>query len=163
MVDFLWKATTCRGIELVQLIISFAFLVLAVLSLRGMRWAYIAFVLLGLLYFPARVGFRLDPQPCELALNIPLAIHSLTNYGHIVRFALFFVMTWAQFRGRGWSVFTWTLLATMAMGVLVELAEGVSGRGHCRLRDLIPDAVGALLGQVIVFVWNSVRMRSRLD
>jgi hypothetical protein len=70
-----------------QLIIFFGFLVLAVLSLRGARWAYIVFVLLGVLYFPARVGFRLDPQPCELAFNASLAIYSLTNYAHIVLFA----------------------------------------------------------------------------
>jgi hypothetical protein len=35
---------------------------LGMLSLRGVRWAYFTFVLLGLLYFPARVGFRLDPH-----------------------------------------------------------------------------------------------------
>lgn len=36
------------------------------------------------------------------------------------------------------------------MGALVEISQGVTGKGHCRLRDLIPDAVGALLGSVIV-------------
>ena len=133
----------------------FAFLglfVLAVLSLRGVRWAYVAFVCLGLLYFPAKVGFRLDPHPCELTFGISLAIHSLTNYAHIVLFTLFFVMTSAQFRMSSWKSFIWAALITMTMGALVEIAEGVTGKGHCRSRDLIPDAAGALIGAVIVLL-----------
>jgi len=74
------------------LLMFLGFLVLGILSLRGVRWAYITYVLLGLLYFPAGVGFRLDPQPCEVALSIPLAIHSLTNYAHLVLFVWFFLM-----------------------------------------------------------------------
>jgi len=140
-----------------QLLISLGFLVLAVLSLRGKRWAYVAFVVLGLLYFPAQVGFRLDPHPCELAFNWSLAVFSLTNYAHIVLFALFFVMTRAQLRVRGWSRFAWAALATIVMGVLVEVAEGVTGKGHCRVRDLVPDGAGALLGQGLVFLWHGVR------
>jgi hypothetical protein len=144
-----------------KLVISLVFLALGVLSVRGVRWAYITFVLLGLLYFPASVGFRLDPQPCELAINIPLAIHSLTNYGHIVRFALFTVMTSAQFRSSNWSAFAWAAMAATVMGVLIEIDEGVTGKGHCRLRDMIPNAVGVLLGTVIVLLWNRLRRTPR--
>lgn len=137
------------------------FFLLGILSLRGVRWAYMTFVLLGLLYFPARVGFRLDLQPCEFTFDIPLAIHSLTNYAHIVLFALFFVMTSAQLRMSNGSDFTWAALATIAMGALVEVGQGVSGKGHCRLRDLIPDAAGALLGSVLVLLWKRIPTRPR--
>jgi hypothetical protein len=140
-----------------KLLVYLGFLVLGVLSLRGVRWAYITFVLLGLLYFPASVGFRLNPQPCELTLNIPLAIYSLTNYAHIVLFVLFFLMTSAQLRMSNWSGFAWAAIAAIIMGMLVELAEGISGKGHCRIRDLIPDAVGILLGSVTVLLWNMIR------
>jgi hypothetical protein len=34
--------------------------------------AYVAFVVLGLLYFPAKVSFRFAP-PCQLAFDMPLA------------------------------------------------------------------------------------------
>jgi hypothetical protein len=37
-----------------------AFVGRVVLSLRGVRWAHATFVVLGLLYFPAKAGFRLD-------------------------------------------------------------------------------------------------------
>ena len=142
------------------ILVFLVFLVLGVLSLRGVRWAYITYVVLGLLFFPARVGFRLDPHPCELAFNIPLALFSLTNYGHIVLFALFFVMTSAQFRMNKWSAFALAAVTGIGMGVMVELLEGITGKGHCRVRDLVPDTAGILLGAVIVLVWNRVRKRS---
>ncbi|HEY0083121.1 MAG TPA: hypothetical protein VGB61_10050 [Pyrinomonadaceae bacterium] len=137
------------------------FLALAVLSLRGVRWAYITFVLLGLLYFPASVGFRFDPRPCELAFGLSLAAHSLTNYAHIVLFAFFFLMTSAQLRMDDWPGFARAALATVVMGGLVELAQGLTGKGHCRSRDLIPDAVGILLGSAIVLLWKRVRGETR--
>ena len=71
-----------------------------------------------------RVGFRLEPRPCELTFDMPLAIYSLTNYPHIVLFALFFVMSSAQFRVSNWRSIIWPFLATIAMGMLVEGAEG---------------------------------------
>jgi hypothetical protein len=145
-----------------KLLVYIGFLVLGILSLRGMRWAYVAFVLLGLLYFPASVGFRLNPQPCELIPNIPLAVYSLTNYPHIVLFVLFFLMTSAQFRMSQWRGYAWATVACIAMGILVEVAEGISGTHHCRLRDLIPDAAGVVLGAGIVFLWNRKRARPRV-
>jgi hypothetical protein len=136
-------------------------LVLGVLALRGVRWAYVAFVVLGLLYFPAKVGFRLAPNPCQLTFDISLAMHSLTNYAHIVLFALFFVMTSAQFRVWNWPVFGWSAAATFMLGVLVEVAQGVTGEGNCRMRDLIPDAVGILVGSIIVLLLRRIGWRPR--
>lgn len=136
-------------------------LALGLLALRGVRWAYAAFVALGLLYFPAKVGFRPAPRPCQLAFDIPLAVHSLTNYGHVVLFALFFVMTSAQFRALNRRAFAWSAAATVVMGALVEVAQGVTGEGNCRLRDLIPDGVGILAGSIIVLLLKRIGWRPR--
>jgi VanZ family protein len=136
-------------------------LALGVLALRGVRWAYVAFVALGLLYFPAKAGFRLAPRPCQLAIDLPLALHSLTNFAHVVLFALFFVVTSAQFRAAGRPAFAWAAAATVAMGALVEAAQGVTGEGNCRARDLIPDALGALAGSVIVLLLRKMGWRPR--
>jgi VanZ like family len=145
--------------EHMRLLASLVFVVLGILSLRGIRWAYFTFVLLGLLYFPVSVSFRFNPQPCELTPGIQLAIHSLTNYAHIVLFTLFFVMTSAQLRMTNWLAFAWAAIATIGMGVLVEIGQGVTGKGHCRLRDLIPDTAGILIGAIIVLLWNRIRRR----
>jgi len=130
---------------------------LVVLSMRGVRWAYATFIGLSLLYFPARAGFRLDPTACQLALDIPLALLSLANHAHIVLFALFFLMTSAQFRAFDTRVFAWAALATLAMGASVEAAQGISGLGNCRLRDLVPDGAGVVLGGLIAALWTGLR------
>src|SRR5687768_17593309 len=139
-----------------KLLVYLGFLVLGILSLRGVRWAYVTFVVLGLLYFPASVGFRINPQPCESIPNLPLAVYSLRNYQHIVLFVLFFLMTSAQFRMSQWRGYAWAAVACIAMGLLVELAQGISGKGHCRLPDLIPDAAGVLPGAGMVSLWDII-------
>jgi hypothetical protein len=139
--------------------LTIVFLVLAVLSFRPTRWAYFTFVALGLLFFPASVGFHFHPHPCDCSFSIALAIFSLTNYGHLTRFTVFFLMTAAQVRGRRVSTqFLIALGAVLAMGIYVELAEGITGEGHCRLRDLVPDVAGAVLGAVILMLWKLARM-----
>ena len=137
------------------------FFVLGILSLRGVRWAYVTFVVLGLLYFPVSVGFRLDPRACQLAIDLPLALFSLTNYAHMGLFALFFVITSAQLRMVTQSALVRAGLATLVMGALVEIAQGITGNGNCRLRDLVPDSAGAFLGTAIVFLWNKTRTLPR--
>lgn len=135
------------------------FLVLGILAARGALWAYLTFVVLSLLYFPASVGFHIHPHPCELLPDIRLAIYSLGNYGHIVLFSLFFIMTSAQFRMSHWSGFVWAALACLAMGILVEISQGISGAHHCRLRDLIPDSAGIVIGAGIIFLWKRMRKK----
>jgi len=134
---------------------------LVVLALRGIRWAYIAFILLGLLYFPLKVGFKFDPQPCELSPSFELALFSLNNTPHIVLFALAYVITSAQFLMLKWSNFVWAGVITIFIGALVEIAQGVTGRGHCRLRDLIPDTVGVLVGAIVVLLLRRVGWKPR--
>jgi len=131
------------------------FVLLGALAFRPTRWAYFTFVALGLLFFPAHVGFHFHPRPCECALNLPLALFSLTNYKHIALFAIFFLMTSAQVRGRRSRIQILVASgAVLAMGVYVELAEGLTGQGHCRLRDLVPDLAGAVVGAVLLMLWK---------
>lgn len=125
--------------------------------LRWRRAAFVGFVALSLASFALRAGWParpLAPSACEGLVGIGLALYSFRNTPHILLFALCFFVARAQFRSTaadersrqraGAGAFA----ITMVVGALVELAEGATGAGHCRLRDLLPDAAGALLGWV---------------
>ncbi len=134
---------------------------LALVTLRGKRWAYFAFVVLGLLYFPAQTHFRVHVPKCEQILpTVQVLVLSLHNYAYIALFAGFYWMSWVQFR-RADARGVWALLATLLVGVLVEIAEGMTmpGRGHCRVRDLVPDAAGALGAALLLAVWSWLRRK----
>src|SRR2546422_8940927 len=134
---------------------------LALIALRGKRWAYPAFVVLGLLYFPAQSHFRVHAPKCEQLLpTLHVLVPLLHNYAYIALFAGFYWMSWVQFR-RSDARGIWALLATLLVGALVEIAEGMTmtGRGHCRVRDLVPDAAGALGAALLLAVWSWLRRK----
>lgn len=127
---------------------------LALFALRGKRWAYLAFVVLGLLYFPAQTHFRVHEPKCQQVIpTMNVVVLSLQNYVALALFALVCWMSWVQF---GWSKarFVWAVLATVLAGVLVEIAEGMTGRGACRVRDLVPAAAGALGAALVLALWS---------
>ncbi|HEY3279233.1 MAG TPA: hypothetical protein VGJ83_01870 [Gemmatimonadales bacterium] len=128
---------------------------LAIISLRGKRWAYLAFVVLGLLYFPAQTHWRVHAPKCEqLIPAMQVVVRSLEDYAHIALFAGFCWMSWVQVR-RTKARVVWAFLATLLVGALVEIAEGMTlrGAGHCRLRDLVPAAAGALGAALVLALW----------
>ena len=61
--------------------------------------------------------------------------------------SLFALLSLTEFKGS--HAYFRAFLATIVMGALVELAEGVSGQGHCRMRDMLPNTAGAILGLLI--------------
>jgi hypothetical protein len=130
-----------------------AWIVLAVFALRGSTWAYAIFVILAFVWIPARTGFHLHWPPCQMRLSLNLVLFALTKYKHIVLFGIFFLMTRVQLGQRRYA----SLLAgaaTMAVGILIEVEEGATGTGICALRDLFPDAAGALAGAIIATIWE---------
>ena len=72
-------------------------------------------------------------------------------------FAFFFLLTVAQFDRVERKAIAWSFLATVSMGVLIELEEGATRTGHCRMTDVAPDACGALLAMALVMI--AVRIR----
>src|SRR6267143_1166225 len=136
---------------------------LALIALRGKRWAYPAFVVLGLLSFPAQTHFRVHAPKCEQLLpTLHLLVPLLHNYAYIALFAGFYWMSGVQF-GRSDARGIWALLATLLVAALVELAEGMTGGGrgqvHCRVRDLVPDVAGAVGAALLLAIWSRLRRK----
>lgn len=135
------------------------FTVLAVAAMLRVRFAYLAFVVLGLLWMPARAGFRFAPGACETAISFGLALHSLTNYRHLVLFAVFAVMTLAQFGADDRWRFVKLALIALGMTIAVEGEQALLGVGHCRVRDLVPNAAGSLIGACLFEGLRALRAR----
>ena len=128
-------------------------IILAVLALRGARWAYAAFIILAFVWIPARTGFHFHRPNCNLQLSVDLALFAATKYKHIFLFGMFYLMTRVQL-GRTRYAMLISVAATMVVGILIELEETATRTGNCNLRDLVPDAAGALVGEAIWRIWR---------
>ena len=137
----------------------FVFTALAVASMFKVRFAYVAFVVLGVLWMPARAAFRLAPRDCETAMSLGLALHSMTNYKHIVLFTMFAIMTLAQFGPDDKWRFVKLAFIALGMTIVVEGEQALLGVGHCRVRDLVPNAAGGLVGACLIEGLRAVRTR----
>jgi hypothetical protein len=140
-------------------LIGIALMVLGLLAFRGNRPAYVGYIVVSLLFIPVRMWFQFDPQPCELAPSAALILFSVGNYSHIVLFTIFGLMTLAQFRNGGAGRFVAAAGIALMMGALVEAEEALFNRGHCRIRDLVPDMVGFAAAAGIWWVWRAWRER----
>lgn len=139
--------------------------VLIALASRRTRWAditgrvlYGAYLLVALLYIPARAGFHLTPPDCEWTFHLQAAVYSLGNYQHIILMACFFLMTYTQLR-KVPRAMMWAFLACVALGFLAEIEEGAARFHHCRMRDMIPDTAGAAIGLGILLVFAKLTAR----
>ncbi len=74
----------------------------------------------------------------------------MTKVPHIVLFGFFFLLTALQFDHVDRRMLGWSFVATVVLGLLVEVEEGATRTGNCRLTDVLPDAVGALIAMALV-------------
>ena len=132
---------------------------LALFALRGKRWAYFGFVLLGLAYFPAQANFQVHAPKCEQLLpTVQQLVPLLHNYAYVALFAGFYWISWVQFRYADARTI-WALLATLLAAALVEVAQGMTARAQCHLRDLVPSVAGALGAAVLLAIWARIRRK----
>jgi len=145
---------------------------LALIALRGKRWAYFAFIALGLLYYPAQAHFQFHAPKCEQILpTLQQIVPLLHNYLYLALFAGFYWMSWVQLRESN-ARMLWALVATLGAAALFELADGMTvvvavaktarqakaataaALTHCRVQDLVPAAAGALGAAVLLAIWS---------
>jgi VanZ family protein len=77
----------------------------------------------------------------------------------MILFGLFVLVTLAMFDRMDRRALGWRLVATGALGLLVELLEGATRTGNCRLTDLLPDLTGALVAMALTVAF----VRARVD
>ena len=123
------------------------------------RWLYAAYILLAISRIPARTGFQLVAPACDNRLTMTNVGLSLTKVPHVVLFGIFFLLTALQFDRIDRRALAWSFLATVAMGLLVELEEGATRTGNCRLTDVLPDALGALIVASLLMIVVMLRRR----
>lgn len=141
---------------IIKLLTALLFFALAILAARGSRWAYAGLVIFILLQFPASDGFHLHPKRCDLDVSLPLTRADLRNYPHMILFGIFSAVTTLHFRLSSWRSLAAAIVATVALGAGMELAQGLSGTHHCKAIDLLPDFIGAVIGVLIVVVVRTV-------
>lgn len=114
------------------------------------RWAYAAWMLLGVMTIPARTGFHFQPLRCDARLTAGNVGASLSKGPHVILFGLFFLLTAAQFDRIDRRSMAWSLAATLALGLLVEIEEGLTRTGNCRYTDVLPDLFGGLIVMAVL-------------
>lgn len=97
--------------------------------------------------------FHIHALKCEQLISKSMVLLSLHNYAYIALFAGVYWVLWVQFKRTDARV-VWAFLATVIVGALVEIAEGMTGRGSCRVRDLVPAAAGALGAALVLALWS---------
>ena len=123
------------------------------------RWAYAGYMLVAVSRIPARTGFRLVAPRCDTRLTLENAALSLTKVPHVVLFGFFFLLTAAQFDRLDRRTLTWSFVATLVVGALVEVEEGATRTGNCRMTDVLPDALGALIVMAFLVAFTAIRHR----
>ena len=111
---------------------------------RQRRWLYATYMIVAVTRIPARTKFHLVAPVCDTRLTLENASLSMTKVPHMVLFGLFALVTAAQFNRLDRRTIFWSLAATAALGLIVELEEGTTRTGNCRITDVMPDIVGAL-------------------
>ena len=125
------------------------------------RWIYSGYMVVAIARIPARTGFRLDTPSCDMQLSLGNVARSMTKLPHMILFGMFFLLTAIQFDRVDRRTLVWSLLATLVLGLIVEIEEGATRTGNCRMTDVLPDLFGAVvvMALIIVVVMISSRLR----
>jgi len=76
----------------------------------------------------------------------------LSKGPHIILFAAFFLLTAAQFDAIDRRSLAWSLGATIGLGFLIEIEEGLTRTGNCRYTDVLPDIFGGLIVMALLMI-----------
>ena len=78
---------------------------------------------------PARTGFHLSSPSCDVQLSLENVARSMTKLPHMILFGTFFLLTVIQFDRVDRRTLLWSFLATLMLGLMVEIEEGATRTG----------------------------------
>ena len=117
---------------------------------RYRRWLFGVYMLVALARIPARTHYYLVVPACDRSLTLANAARSLSKTPHLLLFGLCCLLILLQFDRVDRRSVAWSVAFTTVVGLVVELEEGATRTGNCRLTDLLPDFVGAVAAAVLV-------------
>ena len=128
---------------------------------RLRKVAQIAFAvctLVALGYTPAQSGAVLrNTAACELSAPLELWWLGLNNPRHIVSYSILCVIAATSASTHRLSK---AVVSTLVISVLVELEQACLLAGHCRVRDLLPNAVAVCPAAFAFRVVQAWRVRA---
>lgn len=80
------------------------------------------------------------------------------NVPHLALFAAFILLVYIAL-GPVSARLRWAVAMTFSFGVVLEVQQAATRTGNCELVDLVPDALGALGGVVIILIFRAARRR----
>jgi glycopeptide antibiotics resistance protein len=97
---------------------------------------------------PVSAGFTLKALSCDFGPS-PDWLATIVNVRHLVSFGVLATLAFIVFRDQP----VWVpILFMVAVTVGVEIEQGIFASGHCRARDLIPDALAIVIGWALAKV-----------
>lgn len=94
-------------------------------------------------------GFTVRPTACEAVPSADQLAAAVLNLRHVVTYAVLGALATAAWPRRRWLA----LGTVLVFSGLMELQQALFGAGHCRLWDLLPNALGLALAGVVVRLW----------
>lgn len=123
------------------------------------RWIYGTWIVVAVTRIPARTGFSVTAPVCDVALTSQNLALSLTKVPHILLFGAFFLLTLIQFERIDRTSMNVSLAATVAISIIVELEQGATGTGNCRMTDVAPNLLGGFIAAALVIAALAMRRR----
>jgi hypothetical protein len=131
------------------------------------RWLYAVWLLVAVTRIPARTGFRLAAPACDWSLTFHSLALSLTKTPHVLLFGGFFLLTLVQFDRVDRMSLGLSLMATAALSIIVEIQQGATRTGNCRITDVAPNLLGgviaAALAMAAVTIWRRLSREPGTD
>jgi hypothetical protein len=123
------------------------------ISPRALRGALVLVAFAALAITPFQAGLATRSFTCDFGLDAADWLEGIANPKHLIAYAIIAALAVLALPGRP----LWQRVAVaLAISLGVELEQAIFMDGHCRLRDMVPNFIAAVMGAAIgllIYVW----------